>query len=375
MNSYRTQSIKNLKNHTLAIGVFLYMSFSVPIIIYHYYKSLDAAEQLLLKHLSNDVSLNDFRFAEQKYLSICKILKVDQLYIMTNSTNLEIDCSEKGFFVIPRQFEFNKNKFRMLFSVDTYIFYLLLNLVLCLLLTVLFLLFRKIETQRRKVIDLQKAQLAQEKQIYDQVAHDIRSPLSVLNMLVPSMASESDKKSELIIQAVNRINGIAEDLLNKGRSVTQNRLIDVRSAIEKLVAEKKTLVSDKVIIKFTHSKIKTSIRIAIDEPAFLRVVSNLLNNAIEALPVGGGRIDLSLECLGSDLILNVMDNGKGIPSSIIEKIGKNGFSYGKENVSSAGSGLGIFYSKSVIEKASGSFEITSSLGLGTVVKIKLPYIG
>lgn len=367
---YLIRSIKSLTIYLVAAG---YVVISTSIIFLYIKDDIQASEQLVLKNLSNDIIFKDYRFAEQKYLGMCKIIKVDKLLITFDTGILDIDCAEKGFFVFKSKMDFNKSIYELSYRIDNYILYIIINFALCFLVVLLLLSSRKIEIQRSRMAELQRAQFFKEKQIYEQVAHDVRSPLSVLNMLVPTFAQVSDEKSELIMQAVGRINGIAEDLLRKGKSSNKESNYDIVDVIERVVEEKKIAYGN-VDFKLKYSTKISRINICLNESTVSRVVSNLLNNSIEALPISGGEILLNLTTIENGLELAISDNGKGIPQSVLENVGKQGFSFGKENQELPGAGLGVFYCKSVVEQAGGTFKIRSTEGKGTSVEINLPFV-
>jgi hypothetical protein len=70
-------------------------------------------------------------------------------------------------------------------------------------------------------------------------------------------------------------------------------------------------------------------------------------------------------------LIQVIDDGQGIPTEILEKLGQRGISFGKDG-STSGSGIGIYHAKQIIESFHGNFIIKSELGKGTVVSIDLP---
>lgn len=203
-----------------------------------------------------------------------------------------------------------------------------------------------------------------------QVAHDIRSPLSVLNMLIPSMnTADNSEKCELLLHAAQRIDKIAEDLLNKGKNFDSDNLVTSLD-IEKLVIEKQMLLasqSKNIRIEFNAS-LFSQFKSKISKIDLERIVSNLLNNAIEALiEKDNGIVQLTLSSIDNSTVLAISDNGKGIEPANLAKIGIKGFTSGK----ASGSGLGTHHAKSTIEAAGGSFNIASQLGLGTTVTISI----
>jgi CheY-like chemotaxis protein/two-component sensor histidine kinase len=120
----------------------------------------------------------------------------------------------------------------------------------------------------------------------------------------------------------------------------------------------------------------------IDPGQITQVVNNLVINAQQAMP-GGGEIVISIgnvmigEQRAKTLILNpgpyvsltIKDNGKGIPSDLMNKIFDPFFTT-KEK----GSGLGLFMVYSIVKNHDGGITIESKVGLGTTVTIYLPAV-
>jgi signal transduction histidine kinase len=102
----------------------------------------------------------------------------------------------------------------------------------------------------------------------------------------------------------------------------------------------------------------------------LQVVSNLIANALDALPVGG-RLRLRLRRRQGEVHFVVADNGQGIPTDQIAEIFKPFFTTKEER----GTGLGLALSKGIVERHRGKIRLRSSVRpgrSGTVFKISLP---
>jgi anti-sigma regulatory factor (Ser/Thr protein kinase) len=102
---------------------------------------------------------------------------------------------------------------------------------------------------------------------------------------------------------------------------------------------------------------------------FQRVLSNLINNAVEAIQLPGGRIVVTVKNYDSKKIITVRDNGVGIPPHILAQLGERGITFGKEGTES-GSGLGVCHAKKTIESFGGKFAINSQQGVGTEIRIE-----
>ena len=217
-------------------------------------------------------------------------------------------------------------------------------------------------------------------EIARQVAHDIRSPLSALQIAVSKLPNEGIEYI-LISSASQRIRAIADDLLKKPIQaeianvaddilsvplVENVELVNIQSVIEDIIREKRLSFNGKLDLDIGDgSELVTSGSKTETE----RIISNLLNNSIEALNDSvDPQITVFLRSYGSSINITIADNGRGIPSEILENLGKKGATFGKEG----GSGLGIYGAKKYIEKMGGKLEIKSRLGDGTMVMIILP---
>lgn len=219
------------------------------------------------------------------------------------------------------------------------------------------------------------------------VAHDIRSPIMALKVAAAQSetAPHADTKA-LIDAAVNRISAVADDLLERGRvSNEASKVLDaplttektVRTSIDELIREKKLTVSSRVIFAATLPTPAPGLAAARSSHDFERVVSNLLENAIEATETkwkekteteGRPRISIDTVESESDISVTIRDNGVGIPKDILPRIGDVGFSYGKAK----GNGVGLSSARRWAQSRGGSLEIRSLEGTGTEVRLTLP---
>jgi len=212
-----------------------------------------------------------------------------------------------------------------------------------------------------------------------QVAHDIRSPLAALNMVLDHLADIPEDTRVLIRTAVHRIKDIANSLVKKNTletTVPQSRHVlkpyskqHLWSLVEPIVIEKQLVFeTDPISIRMHEGPECYEIFSEIDAVEFRRILSNLIHNSVEALSDKGGGIDVSIGSEGANAWLSVKDNGKGIPKKILPELAKRGFTFGK----SQGSGLGLYHAKTCLEKWNGQLEVSSTEGVGTEVKLTFP---
>jgi hypothetical protein len=106
-----------------------------------------------------------------------------------------------------------------------------------------------------------------------------------------------------------------------------------------------------------------------DPQMFSRILSNLLNNAIEAID-DSGLVTMSLHASENALQLRITDTGRGIPDDVLHRLGKRGFST-KRNTDS-GSGLGLWHAIETVRQWRGQLSVETKVGKGTTVTIELP---
>jgi len=212
-----------------------------------------------------------------------------------------------------------------------------------------------------------------------QVAHDIRSPLAALDITVSSIEADIPEDSRRMLRsAAGRIRDIANDLISKNRRSAQGgvpreqdapTLNLLSSVVEQVVSEKRLQLSSKMDIEIDALLGRETYGLFVEAQAveLKRVLSNLIDNAVEAL-TGAGKVTLRLSMEGRQTVLHVSDNGKGISEEILGRLGERGFTHGKVG----GSGLGLHHARSTVERWGGQLNIRSTIGAGTTVEIRLP---
>lgn len=214
-----------------------------------------------------------------------------------------------------------------------------------------------------------------------QVAHDIRSPLAALDSAAKDAAGLPEEKRIMIRSAAGRIHDIANDLIEKNRGLRGASRGGGGAASEPAARE---LLSSHVSLLITEKRLqfRSRIGIAIEgrvdaasyglfaeiQPSeFKRVLSNLINNAVEALGEKG-LVEVRLSSSAGQVLLEVRDDGKGIPPEVLARLGGRGETHGK----AGGSGLGLYHARASAAAWGGSLELRSEAGRGTVVTLRLP---
>lgn len=207
------------------------------------------------------------------------------------------------------------------------------------------------------------------------VSHDIRSPLTALNIANSLLKGKiSTELGEIIGEAIRRIEGISSDLLRgyKKKDVSSEaRTVNVSSTLKDLVQSYR-VVDESIIFK-----IRVDPDLVVDWPlsSMGRSFTNLINNSIEAAlqikvqPI----IQISAFKIEDRTMIEYLDNGPGVSEAIIPRLFSEGATHGKQQ----GTGLGLYQVKSDLEKWGGrirykigsegaKFEISLPAGVGSV---------
>lgn len=235
--------------------------------------------------------------------------------------------------------------------------------------------------ERNEITRLQKEKLYYEarKNIAEQVAHDMRSPLAAINIVTSGKSSYSSEEITVIKSSASRLNYIANNLMSENRN-NEKICKELRSKnstlqpeaifflVDSLVSEKQYEYNNAALkINFYSTEQSHNAFALVYSEELKTVLSNIINNAVEASN-HYGEISIQLKCESTYIEVQVKDNGCGIPQEILHKVTQKGFSMGKKN----GSGLGLFHALSQIEKIGGTLTIDSAEGIGTTVLFKLP---
>ncbi len=213
-------------------------------------------------------------------------------------------------------------------------------------------------------IELARAELARK------VRHDIRSPLFSLQGFLAATKSLSSNERRVLDRIVNRVFGIIADLEEVPNTALSDlsNYTSVSEIIKEVVKEKQLQQRGHIEMLCQFEPTEFLSYTGLNRVQLSRVISNVLDNSIEAQE-GSGKIIVSLRvALGTNMI-RITDTGKGIPSDILPKIFDKNFSFNKPN----GSGIGLSSAKEFIEiMGHGKISATSKEEIGTEISIELP---
>ena len=206
-----------------------------------------------------------------------------------------------------------------------------------------------------------------------QVSHDIRSPLEVLKGLKEELHALPDSSRKRIQLSINRIEEVTFNLLKDHKLTIPNLLNDkteeLLGLIKSSLIEKQIQFRSKDNIELLDNCDKNSFGnfSKIDRSKLKSIISNLINNAVEAIGHNSGIVEITLMSLGNNNIIRIKDNGPGISKETSSKLFTKGFTTKK-----TGNGLGLVNAKQDLEAVGGTLTFESEEGKGTTFIITLP---
>ncbi|MDD9269103.1 ATP-binding protein [Paenibacillus sp. GCM10023248] len=211
-------------------------------------------------------------------------------------------------------------------------------------------------------------------QLAASIAHEIRNPLTSLKgfiqLIEKNVRGVNPEYFNIMTDELTRIEIITNELLFLAKPQAQEFKSE---QVGKIIHDVVMLLSSQALINRIEIKavdVDDLPAVACVAAQLKQVFINLIKNAMEAMP-DGGEIRIAAARPNPDTILvQVMDQGKGIPEEAIAKIGSP-FYTTKEN----GTGLGMMATMKIIESHGGTVRISSREGKGTTISIHLPIAG
>ena len=206
-----------------------------------------------------------------------------------------------------------------------------------------------------------------------QVAHEIKNPLTPMRLTVQSFQRNFDPKdpnvimklneySETLIHQIDTMSAIASAFSNFAKMpAQQNEILNVPKTV-KLALD----IFNENYIEFTSEK--EEILVKFDRTQLIRVITNLVKNATQALQdVKDPKILVEVEEEEEWVKVAVQDNGAGISEENKDKVFEPKFT-----TKSSGMGLGLAMVKNIVETYGGSINFTSTKNKGTIFTVRFP---
>jgi len=209
-----------------------------------------------------------------------------------------------------------------------------------------------------------------------QVAHDIKNPLTPIQLSAEHaqrvnvdrgrpLSPALDECVAAILHQVTLLRQIASEFSSFASSPTARpEATPLPALLEDVAAPYRTGLAGRVEIRVDAPSDLPLV--LIDRTLFARALTNVIENALHAMP-GGGSVDIRATSHESRVTIDITDSGVGMDAEATARIFEPYFS-----TKATGTGLGLTIAKRNVELTGGTIEVTSAKGAGTTVTITLP---
>jgi len=190
------------------------------------------------------------------------------------------------------------------------------------------------------------------------IGHEIRNPMTTVRGFLQMLGEKKDNARykeyfDLMIDELDRANSIIKEYLN----LAKNKAIDLKiqnlnpviDAIYPLIHADATLADKRVLLDLSNVP-----DLPIDEKEIRQLILNLTRNGLEAMAPGGCLVIKTCIEADSIVVLSVLDQGKGIDSNVLDRLGTPFFTTKEQ-----GTGLGLAVCYSIAARHNAKIEIAS----------------
>ncbi len=203
------------------------------------------------------------------------------------------------------------------------------------------------------------------------VIHDIKNPMAAMRMYAQvikgKLSAKDARMADDMMHEVDRFVAMTQEILDFSRGTSESHLetVNLADALQPALRILEANLSKRGMGLTKELTYSGNARVDIDK--LERVFFNLAGNAADAM-AKGGTLTLRTEQQGDDLVIVFRDTGTGMPESVRSQMFEPFFTHGKPK----GTGLGLAIVKRIIDDHGGRIEVTSEVGKGTSIAIRLP---
>ena len=233
----------------------------------------------------------------------------------------------------------------------------------------------KLETAKVELVKFERESAW--KDMARQIAHDIKNPLTTMKLSMQQLervANDPEQAAAYLKRSTGRlieqIDSLAQTASEFSMFANLDRTPRFAVPVNPLVESVFDLFSEQKEVKLSLHLPEQTYLVMADKNHLLRVLNNLVINAIQAIPSDTkGEVRVSLERRGDYAVISVRDNGGGIPVEIRDRVFEPNFT-----TKTTGSGLGLAICKKIIEAHDGDIQFDTQDNAGTEFRVELPII-
>jgi len=214
-------------------------------------------------------------------------------------------------------------------------------------------------------------------------AHELRGPITVIrgyldvlnDELAERLEDDQHELLERLIVSANRLSSYVNNILNASRYDRRHLKVLLR---EDSLSDIYDMVSDDMQLRASSQNRMLSVSIpkdlptvAADRGSISEVLSNLIDNAVK-YSNEGGLVNVSARKDGDFVKVAVEDHGIGMPGSVVSNLFHKFYRSHRSRETVAGTGIGLYICKAIVESHGGTIEVRSAEGEGSTFEFSLP---
>jgi signal transduction histidine kinase len=215
------------------------------------------------------------------------------------------------------------------------------------------------------------------------VTHELRTPLTSIRALAELMlddpAMDTAQRQQflgLVVAETERLTRLVNQVLDmakieSGVAEWRSTKVDLRALVQQAVQTTQELFRERGAV--VALKLPDAVPpLQVDPDRLTQVLVNLLSNAAKFVPLGQGRVEVSLHCDDDRVTITVQDNGPGVPPEQKELVFDRFRQGGDAAHRPQGTGLGLPISRRIVEHFGGRMWLDSRPGQGACFSFELP---
>jgi signal transduction histidine kinase len=219
----------------------------------------------------------------------------------------------------------------------------------------------------------QKSRLAEIGAATNKINHDLRNMLSTARLLSDRLASSEDERTRVlaptILNTIDRAARLASDALEyvRDRPAPRMNSVDLADLVDEVgvVLQEQAEDTTPNVVRHWINELTSDQRARCDRDLLYRVFLNLGRNAFEA---GASTVTTKGRVAGSKLLVEVADDGRGVPPEVAAQIFRPFVTGGR----AGGVGLGLAIARDLVRVHGGDIALVESSANGSVFRFTLP---